>query len=586
MLHPKKQLELWEFTSKPLPDGKLKGKSKPSGRQRVKDGTISLHTSKPIPPSPPGIQLELPLFCTPEFPPIAKETISLDKLRRLLNDTQGARLSQKLEADSILGGEDCSPFWNELSLAISSVLSLPTKTALPDLDLTSSNGCVKNSAVKSWFSINKSTVHKPNSCKICCQLSTVSVLAFTDSVSTKSNLDQTRKFKQKKRHSHKRTDKPQPNFVRKVRIYPDQKLAAAWRHWLAGCRFVYNRAIETLKSGFKGSSYDLEAQVLNNLPDWLKTVPRHPKANAVQDANDAWVQAKANAGEAKFRSCRQPTQSIKFKVGNYLHGTWFPQLTKGMTLVASQPLADNCDYGTQLVRDRRRWFAILPEFVPTSQTKQAKVIALDPGIRTFLTGYDGEAILEIGSRSIERVVRLCFHLDRLISRATQKSVRAKQRRSMLRAAGRIRIQIRNLVDELHRQTVSYLIRNYKVIFLPTFDTSQMVVKSKRRINKKSARSMLTWGHYRFKQLLKSMADRSGVMVVEINEAYTSKTCGRCGHIHPFLGGSKKFKCFSCGFTVDRDWNGAFNIMLKALAGTPFTLAGDAIEVFEDVAVIE
>ncbi|MEZ2315974.1 MAG: zinc ribbon domain-containing protein, partial [Microcoleus sp.] len=41
---------------------------------------------------------------------------------------------------------------------------------------------------------------------------------------------------------------------------------------------------------------------------------------------------------------------------------------------------------------------------------------------------------------------------------------------------------------------------------------------------------------------------------------------------------KVFKCPECGYVADRDANGAFGIMLKALAGTPFTLAGDAIEV--------
>jgi putative transposase len=115
--------------------------------------------------------------------------------------------------------------------------------------------------------------------------------------------------------------------VKKIRVYPDSKLNSIWRHWLAGCRFVYNRCIEALKNGFQGSSYDLEAQILNDLPDWLKTVPRHPKANAVQDAYDAWRQAKTNNGEAKFRRCRQSVATIKFKNGNYTKGTWFPQLT-------------------------------------------------------------------------------------------------------------------------------------------------------------------------------------------------------------------------------------------------------------------
>jgi putative transposase len=142
------------------------------------------------------------------------------------------------------------------------------------------------------------------------------------------------------------------------------------------------------------------------------------------------------------------------------------------------------------------------------------------------------------------------------------------------------------VDELHRQTVSYLVRHYKVVFIPTFETSSMVLRAKRRINTKSVRSMLTWSHYRFKQLLIARAKRSGVLVVETNEAYTSKTCGKCGHVHARLRGNKIFKCPECGYIAGRDANGAFGIMLKALAGTPFTLAGDAIEVFSGVGEIQ
>jgi putative transposase len=373
--------------------------------------------------------------------------------------------------------------------------------------------------------------------------------------------------------------------VKKIRVYPESKLNQIWRHWLAGCRFVYNRGIEAFKNGFQGSSYDLEAFVLNDLPEWLKTVPRHPKANAVQDAYDAWKQAKANNGEAKYRSCRQGVSTIKFKNGNYIKGTWFPQLTKGCSFQPSEPLPESGNYGTQLVRDRRRWFAVIPEYIPTEITTQSRVIALDPGVRTFLTGYEVQTVLEVGKGDIERIVRLCFHLDKLISRAYQKNVKTKQRRSLLRAANRMRIKLRNLVDELHHQIASYLVRNYKVIFIPTFETSGMVLKSKRRINTKSVRSMLTLCHYRFKQSLTSMAAKNGVIVVEMNEAYTSKTCGKCGHVHGKLGGNKVFKCPECGYVVDRDANGAFNIMLKALAGTPFILTGDAIEVFSDVGLV-
>jgi putative transposase len=108
----------------------------------------------------------------------------------------------------------------------------------------------------------------------------------------------------------------------------------------------------------------------------------------------------------------------------------------------------------------------------------------------------------------------------------------------------------------------------------------MVSKARRKINSKTARNMLTLSHYKFAENLKQMAQRKGVLVVRCNESYTSKTCPQCGHIHQTLGGSKVFKCPSCQYTGNRDEIGAFNIMLKALQATAFTVTGDAILISE------
>jgi putative transposase len=55
----------------------------------------------------------------------------------------------------------------------------------------------------------------------------------------------------------------------------------------------------------------------------------------------------------------------------------------------------------------------------------------------------------------------------------------------------------------------------------------------------------------------------------VTEEYTSKTCSKCGQVHNKLGGNKVFKCPNpdCQNVMDRDKNGAFNIMLKALRDT-------------------
>ena len=90
----------------------------------------------------------------------------------------------------------------------------------------------------------------------------------------------------------------------------------------------------------------------------------------------------------------------------------------------------------------------------------------------------------------------------------------------------------------------------------------MARKIGRKIRAKSVRSMLTFAHYRFKQFIKHKAFEFGKLVVDVNEAYTSKT----GEIKN-LNGAKFIKLLS-GERVNRDLVGARNIRLRALVDTP------------------
>jgi putative transposase len=425
-----------------------------------------------------------------------------------------------------------------------------------------------------------SLVQKPNSFKICCPLSTVSLAGSTGLENTNPSSKKT--YKKKARHS--KSTKPQPNSVRKIRLYPSKELYSVWKRWLAQYRYYYNETISLLRcydgvENLSGETLDKILQRLENIPDWVKTIPGHQRQEACFEAYDAFKRAKRDGGLAKYKSVKATSQAIQFKVGNYKNGTWYCSTTKGLKLTTSgQSVPDQCEYGTELVYRRGKWFGCFPEYREAEPTSSVRVIALDPGNRTFLTGFDGENILEIGKGDIGRIQRLCQHLDKLISQSTK--VKCRQRRKMRIAANRVRERIQSLIKELHNSSVNLLVNSYKVIFLPTFDTSQMVVKirknKKRRINNKSARQMLTLSHYRFEQHLKQAALKRGVIVVLCNESYTSKTCSNCGHIHHKLGGSKIFKCPHCGVRISRDVNGARNIMLRALQATAFTVTHDSI----------
>jgi putative transposase len=231
-----------------------------------------------------------------------------------------------------------------------------------------------------------------------------------------------------------------------------------------------------------------------------------------------------------------------------------------------EPLCGEMPSEFTILVDKGRWFICFTVPFEVAVNNNKNFISLDPGVRTFITGFDGENILEIGSGSISKIVIICQRLDKIQSLiAKSKGRNNKRLRWKLRKQSEALLtRIKNLTNEVHNKASAALTQNYKHIFLPTFETSKMVVKKKRKITSKTARNMLTWSHYRFKQTLKFHALKRGCVIHDVTEEYTSKTCSKCGHVHEKLGGNKKFKCPSCGHSLPRDWNGAINIFIKSL----------------------
>ncbi|MBD2778298.1 RNA-guided endonuclease InsQ/TnpB family protein [Iningainema tapete] len=399
---------------------------------------------------------------------------------------------------------------------------------------------------------------------------------------------------------------------KKIRIYPEANLRLVYRKWLAACRWCYNQAIAYQRNCFiKGEKqpnrFKLRDIILKSCPEWVAECPYSPREESVFDAKIAFSKtATKNKNTPRFKSCRAPIKSLRISSkywGVFYSGKGKTKQIAGFTHYATsqivinsetfaikdlqlnpvEPLCGEMPSEFTIVLDKGRWFicfAIPFDIQPNSKTN---AIGLDPGVRAFLTGFDGQNILELGDGSISKIAILCQRLDQLQSQiALAKGRNNKRLRWKLRRQSEVlRTRIRNLTNEIHNKTAAFLTKNYKHIFLPTFETSQMVVKKKRKLNSKTARNMLTWSHYRFKQTLKFHALKRDCVVHDVTEEFTSKTCSRCGHVHDKLGGNKKFKCTNpnCGHEIPRDWNGAINIFIKSI--NDLVNASTTVEAGED-----
>jgi len=195
-----------------------------------------------------------------------------------------------------------------------------------------------------------------------------------------------------------------------------------------------------------------------------------------------------------------------------------------------------------------------------AQPNRFDICSLDPGVRTFMTLYGLDHVVEIGKNDCLKIfdmLELGDSYQSKISLGYNKKMNKKRRRKNKK-------RIKNLVDELHRKTVSFLTSNYKTILLPEFKVSKMVKGN--NLSAKTKRQMLAFRFYMFKQRLIDKCSKKGVDLRIISEAYTTKCCSECGVLTD-VGGSKIFKCSNekCPMfhiELDRDVNAARNILIR------------------------
>ena len=269
---------------------------------------------------------------------------------------------------------------------------------------------------------------------------------------------------------------------------------------------------------------------------------------------------------ARFRSRKNPRQTFTVQA-NCVSNTGIYRSKLGDMQLAENLLTSENRNICRLSLRYGQYHLSVPydEKLPPGRENQARVVALDPGVRSFLTWYCADSVGKIGEGSFFRIQRLCERLDDLLSRAAKSP--SRKRRNMRRAANRMRLRIENLVQELHRQTARFLADNFDVILLPTFETSEMVERGRRRIRSKTVRNLLSLAHYQFGMFLRHKARETGAVVLSVNEAYTTKTVSWTGELLENLGGASVVVAQD-GERMDRDYNGARGIYLRALGDIP------------------
>lgn len=499
-----------------------------SEHSQGRDDTISITTleSKDLPK----------LSAIAGFQATNKKTTLQDRLPLCKINSPTPESLKTLDRESISKEKVLKPFWTPQLTEIALGLWLPTETDLHDLALTSSDGLLSEAVENSWFS-TKLTCHRNKSLlKIYSPSCMCSPAGCTVSEVTKTKL---------------------------LKISPTADQRSVFKAWTDCSRYVFNQTVGYIRScvNFTPSWMDIKKDLLKHLPAWCDPIPFQVKGIAIKEAHQAFFKAK---GHPKFRSRKNSEQSCFIPKTAIKQSGIYPRVS-GPGLYYQESLPQDIKDSRLIWRFEKWWIAIPHKAHLLRAESQGRVVALDPGIRSFMSFYSLDYSGNIGKGDFSRIQRLCVHFDNLISKR-DKCTNKQKKRALTKASRRMRGKIKHLISELHFKTAKFLIDNFDMILLPTFETKQMSSKAKRKLRKKSVRSMLTLSHFKFKQILKWKAEQSGKTVVDCSEAYTSKTHPQTGEIKN-IGGARWIKLLD-GSRACRDIVGARNIMLRALVDSP------------------
>lgn len=469
-----------------------------------------------------------------------------------------------------LPNEELKPFWSKESKEIAKGLWLPNGSGKTTHLLSLPNSTLnKTSMGRSWFEIKK------NSSKPCPKVPKTKV---TPNKGVKTI---------------------------KIRLFPNaeekEKLTESFLQW----RWYYNALIDILKEETPSTinkisirklfrSYEYISKECGNVtlqefvklskdskpkfpkPPWWEKVHNLIPRGVIGNLVGSLKSAKTNKqrGNIKsfsfsYRSKKEPKDYLSFDDGynypkfirNIKSNYWFrvPGFKHGnrRKAISFQDILKTVpNKGLEIFYEKFTGKYFLHYPVPTdwfpegdirnerqdSYSPNGNLISLDPGVRKFMVGYDPKGnVFYIGQGASLKLGKLLLEVD------TKKEKYFLWKR------------IKNLINELHWKTISFLLSNYDTILLPSFDVSQMV--RGRKLSKKTKRLMCMFSFYSFKQKLLWKAGVYSKKVHIVDESFTSQTCGSCGNLTK-VKGKEIYKCKTCDFTLDRDFNGARNILIK------------------------
>ena len=192
-----------------------------------------------------------------------------------------------------------------------------------------------------------------------------------------------------------------------------------------------------------------------------------------------------------------------------------------------------------------------------SRDEVKHVVGIDRGLRFIETIYDekGKTTFESGKHVLEKRAKF---------QEVRSQLQAKGTKSAKRALKRISGRENRWMTDVNHQLSKTLVSTYGTDTLFVLEDLTGVSFSEESLNsrnKKQRNQVRSWAFYQLGDFLTYKAEEIGSMVLEVNPAYTSQRCPKCGRIHKENRNhdTHSYTCDCCGYQSNNDRIGAMNL---------------------------
>jgi IS605 OrfB family transposase len=202
----------------------------------------------------------------------------------------------------------------------------------------------------------------------------------------------------------------------------------------------------------------------------------------------------------------------------------------------------------ELFRRKGEWFASV-----CYNTPKEPVISADGVIGVDRNSRGNISVLADPQTGAVRKLGICPARTKFVWRRRRKNLARAGKTRLLKKL--YRKQRRRMSYENHRATravVDYAATHRRTVVMEKLENVRSENSKIRRYSEKNQ-----WAFAQFGSMLRYKCALRGIPLLEVDPAYTSQTCSRCGSIHRPDG--KRFKCLTCGHNDHRDANSGFVI---------------------------